>query len=107
MSDEGFLYSIHLNGRDALGSDVPACPLIYSATRQDGSPCKTFSFYANQPNNIDSINRLQWLYVSLINCEAAYSASSALDVHAVKKKRNAVKGKLSKENKPVGLVFGE
>lgn len=30
MSDEGFLYSIHLNGRDALGSDVSACPLIYS-----------------------------------------------------------------------------
>lgn len=59
MSDEGFLYSIHLNGWDALCSDVPACPLIYSAAWQDGSPCKTFCFYANQPNNARPMNRIK------------------------------------------------
>lgn len=41
MSDEAFLNSIHLNGWSALSS-VQACSLIYSATWQDGSPCKTF-----------------------------------------------------------------
>lgn len=59
MSDEGFLYSIHLNGCDALASDVPTCPLIYSATWQDGFPCKTCCLYANRPDNTYIIYRIK------------------------------------------------
>lgn len=50
MSDEGFLYSIHLNGCGALDSHVTARSLIYPTTRQDGSLCKTRGFYANHNN---------------------------------------------------------